>query len=60
LYNSQLTYNANNNKKYPVVFIFDREVLLPTVDNVQNLYIAGFTPEMVLVGISMLISEQET
>jgi len=45
-------YNANRNEKYPVVFILDGEVLLPTVNNVQNFYSGGFTPEMVLVGIS--------
>ena len=45
-------YDANKNVKYPVVFILDGEVLLPTVSNVQNFYNGGFTPEMVLVGIS--------
>ena len=45
-------YSNNNKEKYPVVFILDGEVLLPTVNNVQNFYSGGFTPEMVLVGIS--------
>jgi len=45
-------YDANKNKKYPVVFILDGEVLLPTVNNVQSFYSGGFTPEMVLVGVS--------
>ena len=45
-------YDANKNKKYPVVFILDGELLLPTVSNVQNFYSGGFTPEMVLVGVS--------
>ena len=45
-------YNANTDKKYPIVFILDGEVLLPTVTNVQNFYSGGFTPEMILVGIS--------
>lgn len=45
-------YNANKKEKYPVVFILDGEVLLPTVNNVQNFYSGGFTPEMVMVGIS--------
>ncbi|MFK5983686.1 MAG: alpha/beta hydrolase-fold protein [Flavobacteriaceae bacterium] len=45
-------YNANKNEKYPVVYILDGEVFLPTVNNVQNYYSGGFTPEMVLIGIS--------
>ena len=45
-------YNPKSDKKYPVVFILDGEVLLPTVNNVQNFYSGGFTSEMVLVGIS--------
>lgn len=46
------SYKPENNQKYPVVFILDGEVFLPTVHNVQNFYSGGFTPEMVLVGIS--------
>jgi len=46
------TYNPKNNKKYPVAYILDGEVLLPTVTNFQSFYSGGFTPEMVLVGIS--------
>lgn len=45
-------YNEQGNKKYPVVFILDGEVLLPAVNDVQHFYSGGFTPEMVLVGIS--------
>ena len=45
-------YQENENKKYPVAFILDGEVFLPTVYNVQSFYSGGFTPEMVLVGIS--------
>ena len=45
-------YNPNSDKKYPVVYILDGEVFLPTVNDVQNYYSGGFTPEMVLVGIS--------
>jgi len=45
-------YDAKKNEKYPVVYILDGEVFLPTVNNVQNFYSGGFTPEMVLVGIS--------
>lgn len=45
-------YQENGNKKYPVAFILDGEVFLPTVNNVQSFYSGGFTPEMVLVGIA--------
>ncbi len=44
--------NPNENIKYPVVFVLDGEVFLPTVYDVQNYYSGGFTPEMVIVGIS--------
>jgi len=46
------SYEANSDVKYPVVFILDGEVLLPAVHNVQGFYSGGFTPEMVLVGVS--------
>lgn len=45
-------YNADKNQKYPVAFILDGEIFLPTVNDVQNYYSGGFTPEMVLVGIA--------
>src|SRR6056297_3843391 len=45
-------YNPNENIKYPVVFVLDGEVFLPTVYNVQHYYSGGFTPEMVIVVIS--------
>ncbi|PHR13131.1 MAG: esterase [Aequorivita sp.] len=46
------TYDPNKNEKFPVVFVLDGEVFLPTVNDVQNYYSGGFTPEMVIVGIS--------
>lgn len=46
------SYTPGGNQKYPVVFILDGEMFLPTVNDVQNYYSGGFTPEMVLVGIS--------
>lgn len=46
------SYNSENNQKYPVVYILDGELFLPTVSDVQHYYSGGFTPEMVLVGIS--------
>lgn len=45
-------YQVESGQKYPVVLILDGENLLPTVHNVQSYYSGGFTPEMVLVGIS--------
>ena len=48
----QFPLNYDQNKKYPVVYILDGEILLPTVHNVQDFYSGGFTPEMILVGVS--------
>jgi predicted alpha/beta superfamily hydrolase len=45
-------YHDNIIKQYPVAYILDGEVFLPTVNNVLNFYSGGFMPEMVLVGIS--------
>lgn len=46
------SYNAEKDQKYPVAIILDGETFLPTVNDVQNYYSGGFTPEMVLVGIA--------
>ncbi|MEP4531907.1 MAG: alpha/beta hydrolase-fold protein [Cyclobacteriaceae bacterium] len=46
------SYNPDKNQKYPVTFILDGEIFLPTVNDAQNYYSGGFTPEMVLVGIA--------
>jgi len=46
------SYDPDMNQKYPVVFVLDGEIFLPTVNDVQNYYSGGFIPEMVLVGIS--------
>jgi predicted alpha/beta superfamily hydrolase len=51
-YYVQLPAYYDENEKYPVAYILDGEVLLPTVDNAQSFYSGGFTPDMVLVGIS--------
>ena len=45
-------YSSTKNQKYPVVYILDGEVFLPTVNNVHSFYSGGFMPEMVIVGIS--------
>ncbi|MCA0132874.1 alpha/beta hydrolase-fold protein [Winogradskyella alexanderae] len=47
-------YNTNSEVKYPVAFILDGEFLMPTVHNFQGYYSGGFTPEMILIGISNL------
>jgi predicted alpha/beta superfamily hydrolase len=46
------SYSPENNQTYPVVYILDGEVFLPTVRNVLDFYSGGFMPEMVLIGIS--------
>tara|TARA_R110002050_G_scaffold139804_1_gene264381 strand:- start:3676 stop:4971 length:1296 start_codon:yes stop_codon:yes gene_type:complete len=46
------SYQNDTTKQYPVVYILDGEVFLPTVANVFNFYSGGFMPEMVIVGIS--------
>lgn len=45
-------YNPEKNRKYPVVYILDGEIFLPTVNDVLYYYSGGYMPEMVLVGIS--------
>jgi len=45
-------YNPDKKTKYPVIFVLDGEIFLPTVNEVQNYYSGGYTPEMVIVGIS--------
>ncbi|MEZ4796271.1 MAG: alpha/beta hydrolase-fold protein [Flavobacteriaceae bacterium] len=46
------SYQQNSNQKYPVVYIIDGEIFLPTVSNILEFYSGGFMPEMVLIGIS--------
>lgn len=45
------SYEPGSNQKYPVCYILDGEMLLPTVHNVQEFYSGGYMPEMVLIGI---------
>lgn len=45
-------YNSTTNRKYPVIFILDGEIFLPTVKNMHDFYSGGFMPEMIIVGIS--------
>ena len=46
------SFDTEKKQRFPVVYIIDGEVLLPTVYEVQKYYSGGFTPEMVLIGIS--------
>lgn len=46
------SYSPEKKQKYPVVYILDGEIFLPTVNNVLDYYSGGYMPEMVLVGIS--------
>lgn len=46
------SYASNENESYPVAYIIDGELLLPTVADCQNYYSGGYSPEMILVGIS--------
>lgn len=46
------SYSAENNQTYPVVYILDGDVFLPTASNVLDFYCGGFMPEMVLIGVS--------
>lgn len=46
------SYDPNKDQKYSVLYVLDGEIFLPTVYEVQKYYSGGFTPEMVLVGIS--------
>ena len=45
-------YSPDSQEKYPVVYILDGDVLLPTVVNVHDYYSGGFMPDMIIVGIS--------
>jgi predicted alpha/beta superfamily hydrolase len=45
-------YNPTTNQKYPVLYVLDGEMFLPTVNNVHSFYSGGFMPEMVIIGIS--------
>ncbi|NNF36025.1 MAG: alpha/beta hydrolase [Saprospiraceae bacterium] len=45
-------YDPNSDRKYPVVYILDGDVMLPALINVHEFYFGGFMPEMILVGIA--------
>ncbi|MFT4667725.1 MAG: putative alpha/beta superfamily hydrolase [Ulvibacter sp.] len=46
------SYNKENLRKYPVIYVLDGEVLLDAVTTVHRYYWGGFMPEMIIVGIS--------
>ncbi|TYA59293.1 alpha/beta hydrolase-fold protein [Formosa maritima] len=46
------SYQSKTEETYPVVYILDGDVLLPTAVNVHDYYSGGFMPEMIIVGIS--------
>ena len=45
-------YNPESKQKYPVAFILDGEIQLPTLNVVHNSYSGGYFPEMILIGIA--------
>ena len=45
-------YSRDSEQKYPVAYILDGEVLLPTADVMLGYYEGGFIPEMIVIGIS--------
>ena len=46
------SYDPYGDRKYPVAYILDGDVMLPTLINVHESYFGGFMPEMILVGIA--------
>ena len=47
-----LGYDPSSARKYPVAFLLDGDVLLTAAGTVQDFYSGGFTPEMIIIGIS--------
>ena len=47
-----LDYTPGRAQKYPVAFLLDGDVLLPAAGTVQDYYSGGFTPDMIIIGIS--------
>ena len=46
------SYDPKSDRKYPVAYILDGEVFLPTLVDAHSYYSGGFFPEMILVGIT--------
>ena len=53
-------FNSDKNRKYPVVYILDGEVLLPAVANFQSFYSVAMLLKWSLLAFQMQITEQET
>ena len=47
-----LGYDPSSARKYPVAFLLDGDVLLPAAGTVQDYYSGGYTPDMIIIGIS--------
>ena len=47
-----LSYTPGSAQKYPVAFLLDGDVLLPAAGTVQDYYSGGYTPDMIIIGIS--------
>lgn len=47
-----IDYSPGSAQKYPVAFLLDGDVLLPAAGTVQDYYSGGFTPDMIIIGIS--------
>lgn len=45
-------YNPEKADKYPLLLVLDGEYMLPLVSTFQDYYSGGFTPDMLIVGIS--------
>lgn len=45
-------FDPSSGRTYPVAYILDGEVFLPTASIVQDYYSGGYFPEMILIGIS--------
>ncbi|TXE03739.1 esterase [Algoriphagus aquimarinus] len=45
-------FDPQSDKKYPVAFILDGEILFPALTVTQNFYMGGFLPDMILIGVS--------
>lgn len=46
------SYDSNSQRKYPVIYVLDGDVLLNAVSTVHDFYWGGYMPEMIIVGIS--------
>lgn len=45
-------YNPESQREYPVVYLLDGDVMLPSLNTVYETYYGGFMPEMILIAIA--------